>query len=56
MILAPVSTSSPFVVLHAVAAGAATVTLIASVWTAAQYLLAWCYGEDLSDRDTPFSE
>lgn len=40
-------------VLRAVVAGAATVVLIAGTWTIAQYVLAWWYHEDLSDRDTP---
>lgn len=52
---APASPFSALPGLRAIVAGAATVVLIAGVWTAAQYLLAWWYHEDLSDRDTPAS-
>ena len=47
------STFADLSILQAVVAGAATVVLIAGVWTTAQYLLAWWYHEDLSDHDTP---
>lgn len=53
MMPAPISPPPAIPGLRAIVSGAATVILIAGVWTIAQYLLACWYHEDLSDRITP---